>query len=210
MKTMPALLAGFGELRVLGQEAVARMDRLRPGLLGGVEDALADEIDLARGGRADAARPRRPGAHGAHWRRPRNTRRRWRRPMRRGVLMTRQAISPRLAIRIFLNMACLRIHAGSRTALCIRPTGRFVEEGAQCPPEPRSSRVTLRCAARCPRSRHRRSACWPPRGSGRSQRIGRADRPRAAPQRSRCNLRVQFLGRHDFVDQADFAGARQR
>ena len=33
--------AGSREVRVLGQEAVARMDRLRAGSLGGVEDALA-------------------------------------------------------------------------------------------------------------------------------------------------------------------------
>ena len=33
--------AGFGELLVLGQEAVAGMDRLRAGSLGRLEDALA-------------------------------------------------------------------------------------------------------------------------------------------------------------------------
>ena len=40
MKTMPASLAGAGEVGVLGEEAVAGMDRLGAGLLGRLDDLL--------------------------------------------------------------------------------------------------------------------------------------------------------------------------
>ncbi|OIQ81148.1 hypothetical protein GALL_370930 [mine drainage metagenome] len=47
-------LAGFGEIRVLRQEAVAGMDGLRAGLPGRVEDGLGLQIALRRRTRADA------------------------------------------------------------------------------------------------------------------------------------------------------------
>ena len=45
-----------GEIRVLGEEPVARVDRLRAGLAGGGEDRVDVEIGLRCGGRADAVR----------------------------------------------------------------------------------------------------------------------------------------------------------
>jgi hypothetical protein len=50
------LFAGFGELLILGQETVARMDRLRSGSPSDVQDTLADKIRFARGGRTDEGR----------------------------------------------------------------------------------------------------------------------------------------------------------
>ena len=41
MNTRPASAHGLSELRVLGQEAIAGMDRLRAGLLGDLEDPRA-------------------------------------------------------------------------------------------------------------------------------------------------------------------------
>ncbi|MCW0416072.1 hypothetical protein NB689_001826 [Xanthomonas sacchari] len=49
----PARGAGFGELGVLGQEAVAGMDGLRAAALRGLEDALAAQVALARRRGAD-------------------------------------------------------------------------------------------------------------------------------------------------------------
>ncbi len=48
--------AGVGEAGVLGQEAVAGVDRLRAGAPRGVEDALGDEVGFARRGRAEQHR----------------------------------------------------------------------------------------------------------------------------------------------------------
>ena len=56
----PGRLAGAGERRVLGQEPVARVDRLRPARLRGGDDPLAAEIAL--GGRARPDQPRLVGA----------------------------------------------------------------------------------------------------------------------------------------------------
>ena len=53
MKTMPASRAGPGEVGVLGEEAVAGMDRLGPGLLGGLDDLLDVEVALGRDRGAD-------------------------------------------------------------------------------------------------------------------------------------------------------------
>ena len=49
MKTMPGLVAGAREGGVLGQEAVAGMDRLGAGLLRDLEDLLDDQVALAAG-----------------------------------------------------------------------------------------------------------------------------------------------------------------
>jgi hypothetical protein len=48
--------AGLGEVLVLGQEAVAGVNRLRAGGAGRLQDAVAAQIALARGSRADADR----------------------------------------------------------------------------------------------------------------------------------------------------------
>ncbi len=48
--------AGFGKLRVLGEEAVARMDALRAGTQRHLDQLLDDQIALARGRRADQMR----------------------------------------------------------------------------------------------------------------------------------------------------------
>jgi hypothetical protein len=45
--------AGFGEIGVLGEEAVAGMDRLGAGAPGGVEDFVGDQIGFAGSGRAE-------------------------------------------------------------------------------------------------------------------------------------------------------------
>jgi hypothetical protein len=92
----------IGEVGVLAEEAVAGMDRLRTGLPGDFEDRIAAQVRILRPRPAD-----RPGLVGqAHM-------------LRVGIgfrihgdgadaelargRMTRQAISPRLAIRIFEN-----------------------------------------------------------------------------------------------------------
>ena len=97
MNTMPASAQARGELRVLGQEPVARVDRLGAGLARRGEDRAAVEVGLRGRGGADAVRPRRPRARAAR----RHRRRCRRRPSgcreRRSVRMTRRAISPRLA-----------------------------------------------------------------------------------------------------------------
>ena len=62
MKTMPAAVAGFGEIRVLGQEAVAGMDRLRAARARRIDDARDRQIALARRRRPDQDAPRRPCA----------------------------------------------------------------------------------------------------------------------------------------------------
>ena len=49
----PGLGDGLGEVRVLGQEAVAGVDRARAGRLGGGEDAVGTEVALRDRGRAD-------------------------------------------------------------------------------------------------------------------------------------------------------------
>ena len=94
----------LGKGLALGQKAVARMHRLGAGLLAGVDDLVDDEIGLGGGRRAD-----RHGLVG-HFDVQRVAigvgidRDGFECPMRRAVLMMRQAISPRLAIRIRLNM----------------------------------------------------------------------------------------------------------
>src|SRR5262249_56833921 len=49
----PRLLAGLREVRVLGQEAVAGVDGLRPAALRDLEDAVDPEVAVARGRRPD-------------------------------------------------------------------------------------------------------------------------------------------------------------
>jgi hypothetical protein len=49
-------LAGLGQRRVLAQEAVAGVDGLGAGLLGGVDDLVDPQVALARGGRPDGER----------------------------------------------------------------------------------------------------------------------------------------------------------
>jgi hypothetical protein len=46
----PGLGAGPGEALALGEEAIARMDAVRPGLLGGEQDQLGLEIGLSAAG----------------------------------------------------------------------------------------------------------------------------------------------------------------
>jgi hypothetical protein len=54
MNVMFARRARLGELGVLGEEAVAGMDGVGAGDLGGGDDARNLEVRIARGGRADA------------------------------------------------------------------------------------------------------------------------------------------------------------
>ena len=103
---------------VLGQEAVARMDRLGAGLLAGRDDLVDQQVGLRRRRRADAAPPRRPARTCSASRVGLGIDRDGldAQPLA-AVLMTRQAISPRLAIRIFLNMC--RVSARSlRSCAC--------------------------------------------------------------------------------------------
>ena len=59
-KTRPGVLDGPGERRPLGQEAVARMDRLGAGRRGGLDDRVDAQVALGRRRRARAGRRRRP------------------------------------------------------------------------------------------------------------------------------------------------------
>ena len=97
--------AGFGELRILRQEAVARMDAVCALRARATVDQLLDRRDSSRAppaARSDA--PRRRRAHAARRRRPPNRPRSTRRPSRFAVRAMRTAISPRLAIRTEVNM----------------------------------------------------------------------------------------------------------
>ena len=104
MNTSPAASHGLDELRVLGQEAVPRMHRLRarypapPPRSGPPADSFrqagAPPIRTASSAMAHAAPPH---PHP-------NRRRPSRRPCRRHVRITRHAISPRFAIRTLRNM----------------------------------------------------------------------------------------------------------
>ena len=97
--------AGGGELLVLRQEAVARMDRLGTARLGRLDDASRRADSFPCRSRTDAHRlvaerhvawlPASASEYTATVRMPR----------RRAVVATRQAISPRLAIRILSNMS---------------------------------------------------------------------------------------------------------
>ena len=53
---MPGRRAGFSELRILGEEAVARMDALRASAPRDLDQLLDDQIAFARGRRADQVR----------------------------------------------------------------------------------------------------------------------------------------------------------
>ncbi len=55
-EAQPGRLAGLGECRVLGQEAVAGMDRLRAGLARGGQDRLHPQVAVGGAGGADADR----------------------------------------------------------------------------------------------------------------------------------------------------------
>jgi hypothetical protein len=92
---------------VLGQKAVARVNGLGAGRFGRLDDLVGQQVALAAGRRADAdglvgqlrhvTRERvRLGVHGHGGC-----------PGLRAVAMTRQAISPRLAIRILVNICSL-------------------------------------------------------------------------------------------------------
>ena len=96
------------EVRIFRKEAVARMDRLRAGRLRRGDDPVAAQIAFGRPARRRYAPPRRPSRHAAPARRRRNRRPRCAMPSRRAVRMTRQAISPRLAIRILENIMASR------------------------------------------------------------------------------------------------------
>jgi hypothetical protein len=51
------LLARFGEIGVLAEEPVARMDRLRPGGARGLQDAIGAQVAVCAGRRSHAHRP---------------------------------------------------------------------------------------------------------------------------------------------------------
>ena len=93
-----------GEGGVLRKEAVAGMDGVGAGLLGGGDDLVDVEIGLARGGAGRYAPPRPPCRRAARRGRRRN------RPRPSGCraaapsCMMRQAISPRLAMSSLANM----------------------------------------------------------------------------------------------------------
>ena len=53
MKTIPASSSARGEVGVLGQEAVAGVNRLGPGVLRGLDDLLDREVTLGRNRRSD-------------------------------------------------------------------------------------------------------------------------------------------------------------
>ena len=65
MKVMPGRGAGVGEVLVLRQEAVARVDRVGAGLLARVDDLVDDQVALRGRRRADVRPPRRPSGRAA-------------------------------------------------------------------------------------------------------------------------------------------------
>jgi hypothetical protein len=101
------ILERLHEGGVLRQEAVARMDRLRPRDLAGRDDRGEVQVALRRGRRADAdglvghADMHGVGVGGG-------VDGDGRMPISRQARTTRSAISPRLAIRIFSNIALTR------------------------------------------------------------------------------------------------------
>jgi hypothetical protein len=98
MKTRPAALDRIGEVGVLGKKAVARMDRLRAGLPRRIEDGLATQVGFCRSGPPMATAIVEPGARLFSGIASEYTAT-VRMPSCRQVRITRQAISPRLAIR---------------------------------------------------------------------------------------------------------------
>ena len=112
-----AAAADLGEAGVLGEEAVARMDRVDVGDLRRGDDA--GDVEVRLGARAgDRCRwSRRRSAGGARPRPPRSRRRRSRRPASRAARMMRSAISPRFATRMRVNIRELRrLDRGARAA----------------------------------------------------------------------------------------------
>ena len=106
-------------------------------------DDRVDRRDSSRApaaGRSDA--PRRPSRHAARRHRPRNRPRRCAMPMRRAVRMIRQAISPRLAIRILANIDACAIRY-------IRNTPKLAS--ARCGAFERSARRSAEAPARSAR-----------------------------------------------------------
>ena len=122
--------AGRGEVFVLGQEAVARMDRLRAGGLRGVDDRVAAQIASSRAAAADQHRLVASRAHACALASASEYTATVRMPRRRAVAATRQAISPRLAIRILVNsVPAGSTRGGSPAAL----RGRRPHAGRPCP-----------------------------------------------------------------------------
>ena len=107
MNTKPRVLDLLGEVGVLGEEAVAGVDRLGVGDLGGADDRR--DVEVARRARAAGrCRPtRRRASRTSRRRRPRSAPTTVWMPSSRQARWMRSAISPRLAIRIFSNIALL-------------------------------------------------------------------------------------------------------
>jgi hypothetical protein len=106
MKDQAGGLAGVGRNPAFSdRKTVARVDRLGAAAPGRIEDALAQQVG-APGWRAPRryAPLRRQAARAGHRGRHRSRRRRCVCPLRRAVAITRQAISPRLAISMRLNI----------------------------------------------------------------------------------------------------------
>ena len=102
-KTNPAAAVAAANAFVLRQESVTRMNRLGTRCDGHLDDAVAAQVALARRRRSHPIALRRTRQREGR-RHPRPSRRRWCAiPMRRAVRATRQAISPRLAIRILVK-----------------------------------------------------------------------------------------------------------
>ena len=97
----PGVLDRPREAGVLGEEAVAGMDRLGARALRGLDDALADEVALRGRAGADQERLVRRPARAAPRGRPRSRRRPMPMPSSRSVRKIRIAISPRFATRTF-------------------------------------------------------------------------------------------------------------
>ena len=95
----PGLGAGRGERGVLGEEAVAGVDRLRAGAPAPPRSRPRSTGSSASPRPARSAPPRRPPRRAGRPRRRRSTRRPSRIPSARSVRITRTAISPRLARR---------------------------------------------------------------------------------------------------------------
>ena len=95
----------LGEARILGKKAVARMDRFRAGDLAGRDDLRECSDSFARPAAGRCRRFHRPGAHASRRHRRSNAPRPSAMPISLQARLMRSAISPRLAIRIFSNIA---------------------------------------------------------------------------------------------------------
>ena len=118
------LLAGAREGGVLGQEAVAGVDRLGAGLLRPPRGSCPPSGSSPRPARGRAGRPRRRAARAGRRDRARSRPPRCATPSSSSVRMTRMAISPRLATRTLVNIGAARGYRSGHDVAAARSSAR--------------------------------------------------------------------------------------